>query len=168
MNVYLVCLPNILQKPPQKVAFLPKYRLWQRLLSTPPYRRYEKLPAPNKVVRLFHHGAASLYDTSGWLGGERTRKGDSESSKEYPTIWFQVITWWSTYFKPRDMGWSPTPPSIIRICPWTFRWFTSSATLCVGNGQPESSLAPPPHSGSDDGWPMIKVFHGLRATFVRL
>lgn len=111
MIVYLVCLHNISQKPPQKVAFLPKYRLGQRPLSTPPYRRYEKLPARNKVVRLFHHGAASLYDTSGWLGGEHTRKGNSESSKEYPTIWFQVITWWSTYFKPRDMGWSATPPS---------------------------------------------------------
>lgn len=47
-------------------------------------RRYEKLPALNKVVRLFHHGAASLCDTSGWLGGEHTRKGDSESSEEYP------------------------------------------------------------------------------------
>ena len=25
------------------------------------------------------------------------------------------------------MGWSPAPPSIIRICRWTFRWFTFSA-----------------------------------------
>lgn len=147
MNVYLVCLPNILQKPPQKVAFLPKYRLGKGPYRRHLIRRYEKLPAPNKVVRLFHHGAASLCDTSGWLGGKRTRKGDSESSKEYPTIWFQVITRWSTYFKPRDMGWSGTPPSNknlsvdawmiylfrISLCgQWSTRMiFSSFAAFCL-------------------------------------
>lgn len=73
MDECLSCLP------PQyltETAFFPK----NTGFAQGPYRRHlirrhEKLPAPNKVVRLFHHGAASLCDTSGWLGGERTRKG---------------------------------------------------------------------------------------------
>lgn len=112
MDECLSCLPpQYLTKTASKSRLPPKIPAWQRSHRRHLTRRYEKLPASNKVVRLFHHGAASLCDTSGWLGGKRTRKGDSESSNEYPTIWFQVITWWSTYFKPRDMGWSGTPPS---------------------------------------------------------